>query len=311
MNRLFFDRFGQLYWLWKAVIIVFGTIFANILLTVLFLTSAANVIATQQANALEAFSEANLLATQMEIQTILQIVTMGIMLGLVIWLVRKVERRALNWRWLGLPRLRQNWRPALAGAGLGLALGLACCVGAIFEGSLHFAAFGGHCFTLPQMLNTLFYTAALAAAIAVAEEVTFRGYLLKRLAARNNPMTALLITSAVFAIAHPWDGGNGVLLTLTRTGLMGLLLGLLYLRTGSCWAGIFAYGVWNFLHTGIIGTHPLTDVHFFGAPLVLLERVTHNDALLDVILMAGAVVLVAYLPRLLKHKPGGLQPNMP
>ena len=53
MNRLFFDRFGQLYWLWKAVILVFGTIFANILLTVLFLTSAESSLITGSALAVD------------------------------------------------------------------------------------------------------------------------------------------------------------------------------------------------------------------------------------------------------------------
>lgn len=307
MNRLFFDRFGQLYWLWKAVVILFGTIFFNIFATLLFLTSATNVIATQRANSLEAFSEANLLATQMEIQTILTIVTMGVMLGLVVWLVRKVERRALNWRWLGLPALRRNLRPAMFGLGLGLTLGLACCIGGLVNGSLHFATFGNHCFTTSQMLITLLYGAALAAAIAVAEEVTFRGYLLNRLAARSHPAFALVIVSGLFALAHPVSGPEGSL-GLARTGLMGLLLGLLYLRTGSCWAGIFTYGAWNFLHTAIIGTHTLADVRFFGAPLVLLEHVTHSgQAVLDVIMIGGALLLLWRLPRMLWGRLGGLQ----
>lgn len=301
MRALFFDRFDQLRWLWKAGIVLFGAIFFNVAATLLFLTSATNVIATQRATQLEAFSEANLLATQMEIQTLLAILTMAVMLGLVVWLVRVVERRALLWSRLGLPPLRRHRRAIFTGAGIGLVVGLACCVGGLAAGTLHLHGPGSRFFSIAEILNTFLYAAALAAATAVAEEVVFRGYLQNRLAARTHPVFALIVVSGLFAIAHPWQGGEDALLALARAGLMGLLLGLLYMKTGNCWTGISAYGMWTFLNTAIIGMHAPADEHFFGAPLLLLEHVPGtSEVLLDVLVIGAAALLLVFVPRVVR-----------
>lgn len=91
--------------------------------------------------------------------------------------------------------------------------------------------------------------ATLAAAVVIApfcEEIFFRGFVLTGLLHDLSPIWALVISSALFAIAHA-DPGSFVPLFA-----IGLCLGFLRLRTGSTWASISLHMLNNLLSSVLI-----------------------------------------------------------
>jgi membrane protease YdiL (CAAX protease family) len=80
---------------------------------------------------------------------------------------------------------------------------------------------------------------------AFGEEMVYRGYLMNRVAglfnhARRPWLISLLVVHVAFAAAHAYQGWTGAI----DEGLMGLLLGVIYLRTGRNLAvPIVAHGI--------------------------------------------------------------------
>ncbi len=81
-------------------------------------------------------------------------------------------------------------------------------------------------------------------AAAFWEELIFRGYPLRVLAARFGPGAAVVATAAGFAAAHGANPGFGPVAAL-NTALAGILLGILYWRTLSLWLVTGAHLGWN------------------------------------------------------------------
>jgi membrane protease YdiL (CAAX protease family) len=87
-------------------------------------------------------------------------------------------------------------------------------------------------------LATIF---ALTIVAPFAEEIFFRGQILRGLLGRYSPWTAIAVSAVIFSVAHL----NPV--QFPATLLLGLLLGWLYWRTGSVWPSMFAHAWNNFL----------------------------------------------------------------
>jgi uncharacterized protein len=93
-------------------------------------------------------------------------------------------------------------------------------------------------------LTLLFVTLTWLLA-AYGEEMVYRGYLMNRVADllnRTRPawIISLILVHVAFALAHAYQGWTGVI----DEGLMGLLLGVIYLRTGRNLAvPIIAHGI--------------------------------------------------------------------
>jgi membrane protease YdiL (CAAX protease family) len=91
----------------------------------------------------------------------------------------------------------------------------------------------------------LVYLALAWVLAAFGEEMVYRGYLMNRVAdlfnrTRTAWIVSLLVVHFGFGLAHSYQGGTGVI----DEGLMGLLLGIMYLRTGRNLAvPIVAHGI--------------------------------------------------------------------
>ena len=90
---------------------------------------------------------------------------------------------------------------------------------------------------------------AIAIAPGIVEELFFRGYVQRRLLRRLRPLSAILLSSVLFAIAH-----------LDPTHVIfafpiGLWLGFIAWRTGSIWPGAVCHallnGLWNLWFIGV------------------------------------------------------------
>ena len=85
----------------------------------------------------------------------------------------------------------------------------------------------------------------LMIAVAISEEVIFRGYLLSNLMLSANRWIALSISSAIFALVHIGNPGISAL-AIINIIIAGFLLGLNYIYTKNLWFSIFFHFSWNY-----------------------------------------------------------------
>lgn len=94
---------------------------------------------------------------------------------------------------------------------------------------------------LPALLGMLAIAWTTA---AFGEEILFRGFLQGRLQAlfgdrRGAGLMAAGVQALLFGLAHAYQGPTGILVT----GLLGLVFGLLFLRSKSLWPLVLAHGL--------------------------------------------------------------------
>ncbi|MFN3974311.1 MAG: lysostaphin resistance A-like protein [Dehalococcoidia bacterium] len=92
-----------------------------------------------------------------------------------------------------------------------------------------------------QGLEVLLVVGIVVVLAPLAEEVFFRGFLLTGLSHRFTPSGALVVSSALFAVLH---GAVGLMVPVFFAGLV---LGLLYLRSGSLLVPWMAHALQNAL----------------------------------------------------------------
>ena len=70
------------------------------------------------------------------------------------------------------------------------------------------------------------------------EEIAYRGYAIPAvIVAGGSAPAALAVTSVAFAVLHSYQGVLGVV----RTGVVGLIMGMVFLHTGSVWPPMVAH----------------------------------------------------------------------
>ena len=90
-------------------------------------------------------------------------------------------------------------------------------------------------FSLPSIL-------LLSAFQPIAEEIFFRGFLLEKLGSLFGNNISILITSMLFGLAHLSQGN---IIPAMMTGLIGVLLAYIVLKTKNLYAGITAHILFN------------------------------------------------------------------
>ena len=156
--------------------------------------------------------------------------------------------RKLRWRDVGLSRFR-NWKTTL---GLGIAAGLLLEGFELFVSQPILVRLLGKQPDLedfrPLIGNlklTLIFLALTWTLAAFGEEMVYRGYLMNRVAdlfnrTRRAWIISLIVIHVAFGLAHAYQGWTGAI----DEGLSGLLLGVIYLRTGRNLAvPIIAHGI--------------------------------------------------------------------
>ena len=217
------------------------------------------------------------------------------LIGAGVWALRVLER--LPSHTLGIS-LTGAWARQLL---LGLIAGLA------IVGLMLGLLWGGRMATvLPhgaekETLLLLGAAAAFMLLVGLTEELLFRGYLFQTLLRGIDPLLTLFLTSAAFALFH-LNNDNWSLLGLTNIFLFGVLLGLLYLRSGSLWLPIGLHAAWNFgqvlLHVPVSGNEvpfptPFTAV-LIGDRLLTGGAFGLEGSVILSALLLGVVALVVY-----------------
>ncbi len=100
---------------------------------------------------------------------------------------------------------------------------------------------------LPHSRSELTRFGLLSITTGICEELLFRGFLIWYLALFSGISGALLLSSVLFGLAHAYLGPR----TMLGAGAAGLVLGGLYLLTGSLWVPMLLHAVVN-INSGLI-----------------------------------------------------------
>ena len=155
-----------------------------------------------------------------------------------VWLIAVVKRRG-NWQAVGFRRFK---------AGLGCVLPILYLCGAFIFSAVWGLVIRTMHWPTQEEATTLFGTEPMGIVIGfvgvsiiapIAEEAFFRGFIMGGLRRRFGVIGALLLSAALFTAPH-----LPITIYPAVFGL-GVLLGLLFLQTGSLWPGILMHGFFN------------------------------------------------------------------
>ena len=140
----------------------------------------------------------------------------------------------------------RGWLPELA-AGLGIGtLLMGVSVGVV-------ALLGGYQVHSVQWGTGILFGLAVGIGPGVAEEVLFRGILLRLLDKQVGSWAAIVVTSALFGAVHLGNDDATVFGSFAIAVEAGLLLGGAYLVTRRLWLAIGVHIGWNFVQGGVFG----------------------------------------------------------
>lgn len=211
-----------------------------------------------------------------------------------IWIALEFPRAGLDWRRLFGPRLepRRLAESAFA-AGLHLLFSGNAFIALLVIVSVFSPAFVQAQLDHPERLAggldkmPPWFLAPLTVLVApIVEELMFRGLLFHRFARRWGVRRAALVTSAIFAVMH-----------LNPVGIfaLGLLLTVLYLKTGSLWAPIACHA----LNNAVAAAFAILSWHGPGAatpaPSLSVHQLRADLPPVLIGLAAVTSVLVVYL----------------
>ena len=151
------------------------------------------------------------------------------------------------WSRVHLGAASRDPRSLALGAVIGTLGILVPCALLLAAGYLRFTAAAG----TASWLRAAALTAFALAPAAAAEELAVRGYLLTVLRDVWRAPTAVLATSAIFAVLHLFNPEPTVLSTLV-VGLAGVLLASVRLATRSLYAAMAAHFAWNFVQAAVL-----------------------------------------------------------
>ncbi|WP_404289650.1 lysostaphin resistance A-like protein [Glutamicibacter arilaitensis] len=163
------------------------------------------------------------------------------MICLYLWTGRRVERRKVE----EFPS-HHGVRHLLLGMGIGVLMSGAT-VGIL-------ALFGAYTITGWGSIAGMLAVAGMMCAIAVSEEVFFRGVVFRLLRGRWGTGLALAVSAIIFGLVHlvnPDASLWGAFAIMIEAGIM---LGAAFLATGSLWLAVGVHFGWNFATTGLFGS---------------------------------------------------------
>lgn len=110
------------------------------------------------------------------------------------------------------------------------------------------AALGRLVRLLPQTKRDLRHFTVLSITAGIVEELIYRGFVLWYLALYMPLWAAVAASSAIFGLAHSYQGVAGAL----RTAVVGLVFAILYVVSGSIWLPILAHAALDILQGAMI-----------------------------------------------------------
>jgi uncharacterized protein len=180
--------------------------------------------------------------------------------------------------------------------------GVALGVGLFAAALAVIALLGGYTVTGWGSVGGFVATLGMMTAVAVSEELLFRGVLFRLVEEKTGTWVALAVSGVLFGALHLLNPGATVVGAAAIAVEAGLMLGAAYVATRSLWLPIALHLGWNLAEGGIFGT---TVSGSDATPSGLVESVMHGPALLTggefgpeasmVTVVAGVVATVVLL----------------
>ena len=146
-----------------------------------------------------------------------------------------------------------------------------------------------------------FIALILTLAIALGEEITFRGYLLNNLLESFNKWTALGISALIFTAAHAANP-NINFVAIINLLMGGVLLGFNYIYTRNLWFSVFFHFSWNFFQGPVlgyevsgIGLQSLLEQQLTGSALLTGNSFGFEGSLLSILLILPALFVLFFV----------------
>lgn len=224
----------------------------------------------------------------------------GVVVWLYIWAGRRIERR----RVVEFPR---------RGGGLHLVVGTVSGLGLAAVAIGFLALAGVYRISGWGSVSGALAVAGAMCAVAVAEEVFFRGVVFRLLWGRWGTAVALGVSSLIFGLVHLINPDASVWGAIAIAVEAGLLLGAAYLATGSLWLAIGLHFGWNAATMGIFGTvvsgsearESLVTAVTTGPDWLSGGSFGPEASIVSVLVCSAATVLLLYLG----YRRGGLSPR--
>lgn len=140
----------------------------------------------------------------------------------------------------------------------------------------------GSFFQSTNVTQEVWYGVAFTLSFAIIEELVFRGIAFQILIDKAGTLIAILISSIIFTIAHGLNPGLSII-AIVNIFLAGLLMSLMYVRSGSFLPQILFHFGWNFSLAYIIGS----PVSGYNMPNQIIQNVNTSEFSLSQLLFGG------------------------
>ena len=142
-----------------------------------------------------------------------------------------------------------------------------------------------------------------AVATALGEEILVRGVLFRILSERLGDLVALLVSAALFGLAHAFNPGATAVSSIAIALEAGVLLAAAFMVTRRLWMPIGLHAAWNFTEGGVFGAsvsghegHGLLSTQLTGSDLLSGGRFGPEASVVAVAICltaAGALLALA------------------
>ncbi|HEY8209623.1 MAG TPA: CPBP family intramembrane glutamic endopeptidase [Myxococcaceae bacterium] len=180
--------------------------------------------------------------------------------------------RMVNWP-LGDANLRDArwWMRAAQGAAVGL---VSLCLVVLIPAGMGHEHFRPSTEAGSTIAASVWWTAVMCVAIALAEEIALRGYVLRQMQRAVGRWGAAVGTSVWFGLLHTFNA-HATWLAIANIMLAGFWLALTVQRTGSLWLAVGFHFAWNLSQSSLWGE----PVSGFPGRESFLVRAPPGDAL--------------------------------
>lgn len=185
-----------------------------------------------------------------------------------------VDRRHFTWREIGWEFGPRAGKLFLAGIVINGLMGIAIISSILITGCQQVEINGLAEYGLATVAGYLVLTAIIMLAVGIGEETLFRGYIQTDMMRKYGNLPALLVASLIFAAIHIVmliSGQEVSPLSIFNIFLASLVMGYLYIITGSICASIGFHFFQDFLAAGIFLTGDLPYVNY---PVYLFSKAT-------------------------------------
>ncbi|HIE37809.1 MAG TPA: NUDIX domain-containing protein [Anaerolineales bacterium] len=250
--RRFFLRGGRLHPLWRALVYLLSFLVAEVVLDLLVALTYVGALLLTGRSLMDVLGLLAIGRLPRPILLATGLTRLGTALGLALLLGRFLDREPVETMGLDRSRVGQD-------GAVGVALGLSTMLAL---GGVRLALGWADLGPGPGTPGGFLLDAVALLPLAAAEEVAFRGYLLRALTTWRGPAVGVVVTSLLFALFHALNP-NPSWLAMLNIALAGVVFALAAERAGTLWLAVGYHFAWNLAQGPLLGM-PVSGMKWEG-----------------------------------------------